>query len=54
MNEEPENIPADRSKSSDTWICPKCEFENINLLPTCEMCETSKPKTHHDLAFLPP
>lgn len=33
-----------KTNSLEKWRCPKCEFDNLNVMPNCEMCEEPKVK----------
>ena len=33
-----------KASSSDKWRCPKCSFDNLELMPNCEMCDEPREK----------
>jgi hypothetical protein len=33
-----------KSKSLDKWRCPKCSFDNLQLMSHCEICEEPQQK----------
>lgn len=52
MHSEPSEIS--RLKSTDKWACEICSFENLALLPNCEMCDTRKPGSIPKAPHSPP
>ena len=33
-----------RTNSLDKWRCPKCFFDNLELMTVCEICEEPRDK----------
>ncbi|CAG8717630.1 2818_t:CDS:1, partial [Dentiscutata heterogama] len=39
--------------NNNSWSCPKCTFDNIQLMSRCEMCLTERPDTQQPQSFTP-
>ncbi|CAG8771708.1 17029_t:CDS:2, partial [Dentiscutata erythropus] len=39
--------------NNDLWSCPKCTYDNIQLMSRCELCLTDRPETQQSQSFTP-